>query len=68
MMVLAPSSGEIAPIGLATLTTVDSTPPDWSPKRVATKPGCSALAVTPVPAMRRASSRVNRMLQSLDLE
>jgi NAD-dependent DNA ligase len=36
--------------------------PFWSPKRVATNPGCRQFAVTPVPCRRRASSRVNRML------
>ena len=35
-------------------------------ERVATKPGCRQLAVTPVPSRRRASSRVNKMLQSLE--
>ena len=42
-----------------------SSPPASSPKREATKPGCRQLAVTPVPASRRASSRVNRMLAEL---
>ena len=32
----------------------------------ATTPGCSAYDVTPVPAMRRASSWVNSTLHSLD--
>src|SRR5437660_9984417 len=41
-------------------------PAAWSPKRVAAKPGCRQLAVTPVPCRRRASSRVKRMLQSLE--
>src|SRR5216684_1343374 len=36
------------------------------PKRLATKPGCRQLAVTPVAARRRASSRVNRILASLE--
>ena len=35
------------------------------PKRLRTHPGWAVLAVTPVPAMRRASSRVNRTLASL---
>ena len=35
------------------------------PKRLRTQPGCAALAVGPVPAVRRASSRVNRTLASL---
>ena len=37
------------------------------PKLLATNPGCTALAVTPVSSQRRASSRVNRMLASLVL-
>ena len=41
-------------------------PPLISPNRVATKPGCRQLAVTPALAVRRASARVNRMLQSFD--
>jgi hypothetical protein len=32
----------------------------------ATKPGCTAYVVTPVPAVRRASSCVNSTLHSLD--
>ena len=35
------------------------------PKRLRTQPGCAVLAVSPVPAMRRASSRVNSTLASL---
>ena len=33
---------------------------------VATVPGCSAFTVTPLPASRRASSRVKRTLASLE--
>jgi coenzyme F420-reducing hydrogenase beta subunit len=65
MIVSAPFSGEIAK-SLASPTKREITPPLWSPKRVATKPGCRQLAVTPVPCRRRASSRVKRMLQSLE--
>jgi hypothetical protein len=64
-MVSAPFSGEIAKI-LATRTACERNPPLPSPKRVATKPGCKQLAVTPCPAQRRASSRVKRILQSFD--
>jgi hypothetical protein len=40
----------------------------WSsaPKLVPTTPGCSTVAVTPVPSRRRASSWVNITLASLD--
>src|SRR5674476_1294060 len=51
---------------LASQTKREIKPPLWSPKRVATKPGCRQFAVTPVPCRRRASSRVNRMLHSFD--
>jgi hypothetical protein len=37
-----------------------------SAKRVATKPGCRQFAVTLVPCRLRASSRVNKMLQSFE--
>ena len=40
--------------------------PLFNPRRVATPPGCSAFAVTPDPSRRRASSRVNSTLASLD--
>jgi hypothetical protein len=36
------------------------------PRSVATTPGWKATAVMPVPAVRRASSRVNRIVASLD--
>ena len=36
------------------------------PSRVATAPGWSAFTVTPLPARRRASSRVNRMFAVFD--
>src|SRR3984893_12454550 len=58
MIVSAPFSGGIAK-SLASPTKREITPPLWSPKRVATKPGCRQLAVTPVPCRRRARSRVN---------
>ena len=35
------------------------------PKRLRTQPGCAVFAVSPVPAVRRASSRVNNTLASL---
>src|SRR5580693_6861763 len=52
MIVSAPFSGEIAK-SLASPTKREITPPLWSPKRVATKPGCRQLAVTAVPRRRR---------------
>ena len=55
MIVSAPFSGGIAK-SLASPTKREITPPLSSPKRVATKPGCKQLAVTPVLWSRRASS------------
>jgi len=63
--VRAPFSGEMA-ISLARSINGASSPPAWLPKRLATNPGCRQLAVTPEPAHRRASSRVNRTLHSFE--
>src|ERR1700731_12326 len=49
MIVSAPLSGEIAK-SLASPTKREITPPLWSPKRVATKPGCRQLAARPMQA------------------
>ena len=66
-IVSAPFSGEIAPsFREAHQPLADRAAGGQSPNRVATNPGCRELAVTPVPAKRLASARVNRMLQSFD--
>ena len=57
-MVSAPFSAEIANTRLDVRTTHEKSPPLVSAQRVATNPGWKLLAVTPVPAERRASSRV----------
>ena len=49
MIVSAPFSGGIAK-SLASPTKREITPPLWSPKRVATKPGCRQLAARPMQA------------------
>jgi hypothetical protein len=56
--------------GLMTLIPKASTPLASSSRAnpLATVPGCTELAVTPVPASRRASSLVNRMLASFERE
>ena len=41
-------------------------PPVSSPKRVLTNPGCRLFVVTPVPASRRASTRVNKILHNFE--
>ena len=65
MIVSAPVAGDIAK-SLASLVTNARRPPLSLPKRVATKPGWRQFAVTSVPRNRRASSRVNKMLQSFE--
>jgi hypothetical protein len=51
---------------LASVTIKLVGPPAESPKRDATKPGWRQFALTPVPARRRASSRVKRILASFE--
>ena len=67
MMVLAPSSGEMAPMRLGHLQHRAHHAAGIVAEAGGDKAGMQALAVTPLPSMRRASSRLNRMLQSLDL-
>ncbi len=65
MEVSAPCSGEMAK-RLASVMAARIGQLSPLPKFEATKPGCSALAVTSVPTSRRASSYVNMMLASFD--
>jgi hypothetical protein len=63
-MVFAPRSGLLAKT-IERCTMAAKMPPSLWPKRVATKPGCRQFAVTPVPARRCASSRVNKYFGEL---
>ena len=60
--------GKIANSCLVIRVPMPTSPGLLSPNRLLTNPGCRQLAVTPVPESRRASSRVNRMLHSLERE